>query len=251
MKSYRIPQLASSYIEYDMIEQYTKLPNFPYARVHLLYIYLNSGSRLSLDNTELYSLVTSLIQMGLDTHESIDTKEGSQSEERMRSRQLKVLAGDYYSSRFYQLLSEQGQIDVITQLSRAICNLNMMKMNFYSSVQDQELSSEQYLQQRVQLNMQLFLSFAPMIEVSLKESWESLLYEFSLCETIMNELEYNQGSEPNIAKEHLMNTLHEAINRVQLIQQSLKGDVLSLGIGQVLEPFQLFLNISRTVVGEG
>ena len=251
MKSYRIPQLASSYIEYDMIEQYTELPNFPDARVHLLYIFLNRGSRLSLDHTELYALVTSLIQMGLDTHESIDIEEGNQSEACMRSRQLKVLAGDYYSSRFYQLLSEQGQIEVITQLSRAICNLNMMKMDFYSSLQEQELSSEQYLQQKVQLNMQLFLSFAPMIEVTFKDSWELLLYEFSLCETVMNELDHNQGSEPYLTNEHLMNTLHEAIGRVQLIQQSFKGDVLSSEIGQVLEPFQLFLNISRTVVGEG
>ncbi|WP_438351275.1 heptaprenyl diphosphate synthase component 1 [Paenibacillus sp. FA6] len=251
MKSYRIPQLASSYIEYDMIEQYTKLPKFPDARVHLLYIFLNIGSRKSIDHTELYAMVTSLIQMGLDTHETIDTEQGNQAEVRMRSRQLKVLAGDYYSSRFYQLLSDQGQIEVITQLSRAICDLNMMKMNLYSSIQARELTSEQYLEQKVQLNMQLFLSFSPMIENSLRDSWEKLLREFSLCETVMIELDHNEEGIPYISKECLLNTLHESVERVQRIRNSLKGDVLPLYIGQVLEPFQLSLNSSRAVVGEG
>ena len=41
-----------------------------------------------------------------------------------RSRQLKVLAGDYFSSRFYHLLAQAGQIEMIKQLSNAICEVN-------------------------------------------------------------------------------------------------------------------------------
>lgn len=289
MKSYRIPQLASGYIEYDMIEQYTELPSFPDARVHLLYMFLNSGSRISLDHAELYALVTSLIQIGLDTHETIDTEQGSQAENIMRSRQLKVLAGDYYSSIFYQLLSDRGQIEVITLLSRAICDLNMMKMSLYASIKSTQLSAEQYLVQKVQLNMQLFLSFTPMLEDSLRDLWKSLLHEISQCEIVMQELNHTQEGQPlkygysywkmvELASvedkltlngieidpiewkkmmhkyktmEHMRNSLRESVDRVQHLLKSLKGDVRFLGIGQVLEPFLLFVNSSGTVLREG
>lgn len=289
MKSYRIPQLASGYIEYDMIEQYTELPTFPDARVHLLYIFLNKGSHISLDNSELYALVTSLIQIGLDTHETIDTEHGSQAEDLMRSRQLKVLAGDYYSSRFYQLLSDRGQIEVITLLSKAICDLNMMKMSLYSSMKSLKLSAEQYLVQKVQLNMQLFLSFAPMLEDSLKDLWKTLLGEISLCETVMQELNNTRDANPYKygyiywelmelaseedklvlngiklepidwkkmihkykSREHMMITLSESVERIKNILKSLKGDVRFSEVGQVLEPFVLFLNTSETVLREG
>ncbi|OAB46921.1 heptaprenyl diphosphate synthase component 1 [Paenibacillus antarcticus] len=289
MKSYCIPQLASGYIEYDMIEQYTELPVFPDARVHLLYIFLNSASRITLDQAELYALVTSLVQIGIDTHETIDTQQGSQAEGLMRSRQLKVLAGDYYSSIFYQLLSDRGQIEVITLLSRAICDLNMMKMNLYGSMKSLQLSAEQYLVQKVQLNMQLFISFTPMLEEPLRDLWKSLLHEISLCEIVMQELNLTQEGQPlkygyiywemmELASvedkltlneieidpiewkkmihqykpmEHMTNRLRESVDRIQHLLKSLKGDVRFLGIGQVVEPFQLFVNSFGTVLREG
>ena len=39
MKPYRVPELAEKYLNYDMIQNHTELPNFPDARVHLLYIF--------------------------------------------------------------------------------------------------------------------------------------------------------------------------------------------------------------------
>lgn len=256
MKSYRIPQLASGYIEYDMIKQYTELPAFPNARVHLLYIFLNKGSRISFDQTELYALVTSLIQIGLDTHETIDTEQGNQAENLMRSRQLKVLAGDYYSSIFYQLLSDVGQIEVITSLSKAICDLNMMKMNHYISMQNSLLSSEQYLVQKVQLNMQLFLSFSPLLQDSVRGLWSFLLHEISLCETIMQELSHNQGACPLHSTEYMISSLRESIGHIQHKLHSLEGDLkfdlhFLEEIGQVVEPFVHLLNSSGTVLREG
>lgn len=252
MKSYRIPQLASGYIEYDMIEQYTELPAFPNARVHLLYIFLNKGSRISFDQAELYALVTSLIQIGLDTHETIDTEQGNQAENLMRSRQLKVLAGDYYSSIFYQLLSDRGQIEVITLLSKAICDLNMMKMNLYISMQSSVLSSEQYLVQKVQLSMQLFLSFTPLLEDSVRGLWNFFLHEISLCETIVQELSQTQRTCPLHSTEYMMNSLRESVDHVQHKLHNLEGDMRFFEeIGQVLEPFVRLLNSSGTVLREG
>ena len=67
----------------------------------------------------------------------------------------------------------------------------------------------------------------------------------------MIELDRNVGTFPYVANEHLLNTLHESVERVQRIRNSLKGDGQSFYIGQVLESFRLYLNSSRAVVGEG
>ncbi|MGF7050035.1 heptaprenyl diphosphate synthase [Paenibacillus sp. DS2015] len=253
MKPYRIPLLVKDYTEYDMIQKHTELPSFPDARVHLLYIFLNQGSRKPLHHEELYALVTSLVQMGLDTHETIDTVEGSQAEGQMRCRQLKVLAGDYFSSRFYQLLSAQGQIEVIRLLSQSICDLNIQKMNLYSKISSSLLSAEQYLRLKVQLNMQLFLSFTPMLEESVQGLWQELLREFSLCDTLMQELyAVNKGPRrsvgyPFISGVELMDKLRHTITRIQYTLQVNNSDMRFRAVGQLLEPFASYQNVSETV----
>ena len=59
-----------------------------------------------------------------------------------RSRQLKVLAGDYYNSRFYHLLSHIGRIDIIRLVSGAISEVNRMKMNFYERFKAMKLTAD-------------------------------------------------------------------------------------------------------------
>lgn len=96
----RIPQLIHKYTGHDMIQTYTELPAFPDSRIRLL-VACMKASGISPANQDLYASVVSLVQMGLDTHDLIDTHTGHQSETEMRSRQIKVLGGDYFSSRFY------------------------------------------------------------------------------------------------------------------------------------------------------
>ncbi|WP_019909966.1 heptaprenyl diphosphate synthase component 1 [Paenibacillus sp. HW567] len=197
MKPYRIPQLAKPYTDYDMIQRHAELPPFSDGRGHLLYIFLNHSSSAGPQNGELFTLVTGLVQLGLDTHESIDRSQDEPGDDPMRSRQLKVLAGDYFSSWFYHLLAKRGQIEMVGVLSTAIADFNVMKSHLYSKMKGMLLSAEQYLRHTVQLNMRLFLSFTPMIEDSLAELWEMLLAEFSQCETAL--LELRRGSDAGSA----------------------------------------------------
>lgn len=199
MKPYRIPQLAKPYTDYDMIQRHTELPPFSDGRGHLLYIFLNHGTPDGAENGELYTLVTTLVQLGLDTHENIDVSPEATSGDPMRSRQLKVLAGDYFSSWFYHLLAKREQIEMVGILSTAIADFNVMKANLYGKMKGMLLSAEQYLRHTVQLNMRLFLSFTPMIEESLAHLWEKLLAEFSHCETICMELK--RSGDPASARE--------------------------------------------------
>src|SRR5262245_61503284 len=130
MKSYRIPEMAKKYVEYDMIQAHTELPEFPESRIRLLFTFL-ANQRTPLIHSELYSLVVSLVQFGMDTHDMIDSESGRLGEKDMRSRQLKVLAGDYYSSRFYQLLAQAGQVEMIRRISNGVTEVNKLKVSLY------------------------------------------------------------------------------------------------------------------------
>ncbi|WP_379195877.1 heptaprenyl diphosphate synthase component 1 [Paenibacillus sp. GCM10012306] len=188
MKPYRIPQLATPYTDYDMIQRHTELPPFSDGRSHLLYIFLNQGSSAEGQGSELYTLVTALAQLGLDTHEGIDRSENDPGGDFMRSRQLKVLAGDYFSSWFYHLLSRRGEVALIGTLSTAIADFNVTKAQLYRKMKGMQLTADEYLRYKVQLNMVLFLSFTPKIDSALAGLWENLLAEISLCEALAMEL---------------------------------------------------------------
>src|SRR5690606_20721265 len=96
------------------------------------YMFLGIGSSSSARN-ELFALATSLLQLGLDTHDWVDETEGNGDEANL-SKQLRVLAGDYFSGRFYYLLAGAGYIDVIQRISKAVCEVNKIKMNLYERI---------------------------------------------------------------------------------------------------------------------
>ncbi|RXZ76867.1 heptaprenyl diphosphate synthase [Paenibacillaceae bacterium] len=187
MTQYRIPEIASKYFDYDLIRHYTELPDFPHFRTRLLYAFL-LHERKATDQSELYALVVALVQMAMDTHDLIDTDTNDKETARMRSRQLKVLAGDYFSSRFYHLLAQAGQIEMIGQLSAAVCETNRLKMNLYTEMQRPPLAADKYLEYHVQLRTQLYEGFSQLFEGSLSGQWLELLQCFSRCETINDEL---------------------------------------------------------------
>ena len=289
MKPYRVPEIARKYFQYDMIQNHTQLPEFPDARVHLLYIFLQNSGRSVSERDELYALVTSLVQVGLDTHESIDTSADNQGETQMRSRQLKVLAGDYFSSRFYYLLAQNGDIEGISLLSKAVSDVNVLKMNLYGKMKNMVLSAEEYLRHTVQLNMQLFLSFTPMIESSVRETWKTLLREFTQCETVVREAHRSgcpeevrngysywymleRGSEEekrmltakkidpkdlkklmlkHKAVDSLMDKLRQSVGSIQTLLPVFNGEVTAAQMGQLLDPFIHRLSSCRSAVREG
>ncbi|MCM3784019.1 heptaprenyl diphosphate synthase component 1 [Neobacillus mesonae] len=240
MTTYRIPNLAKKYTNYDMIQRHTEIPNFPDGRVRLLHFFLNHGQVRSAEHSELYSLVTALVQMGLDTHEMIDVHEEDLKEEDMRSRQLKVLGGDYFSARFYQLLAAAGQVSVVASLSQGICILNERKMGLYNRMKKQLVTAEEYMRESVQLKKQLFLSFQSMIAEEKQIQFDQLLSSISLMDTIIEEIENVRDIERSRNRfaylhiyENADSKIREALSRNQLdsnewIQLTMKHRTMEL-----------------------
>ncbi|WP_083910637.1 heptaprenyl diphosphate synthase component 1 [Effusibacillus pohliae] len=93
----------------------------------------------SQDETELVSTVLLLVYHGLSVHEQID-----QPHSDVQSRQLKVLAGDYYSSKFFYLLAADGKIELIGLFAEAIARVNEAKAEKLSLFK-QPVSTDKYL----------------------------------------------------------------------------------------------------------
>lgn len=194
MNSYRIPEMAKQYMEHDMIQKHTDLPELPNYRARLLYEVLNKHSSLS-GYSELYTLVTSLVQLGLDTHELVSVTNELKEQKAARSRQLKVLAGDYFSSCFYYLLSHEGQIELVGKLSGAVCEANRLKINFYSLMGQLKMTADDYLRQAVEVKSQVFLAFSSLLEDRLRTRWPELLRLLSRCEVLLGEIDRTESSQ--------------------------------------------------------
>ncbi|MDQ0169076.1 heptaprenyl diphosphate synthase component 1 [Paenibacillus tundrae] len=286
MNSYRVPQLAKKYTDYDMIRQHTEIPPFPDSRARLLQVFVSRTDEKQHD--EIYALATSLVQLAMDTHDRIDTLSGARREQEMRSRQLNVLAGDYFSSRFYQLLAHANRIEMIGKLSGAVAEVNVGKMSLYERMKKLVVSPDEYLRETVQLKMQLFLSFTDIIGEKDQLIWNHLLAEFSTCENIVEELQKlndeksfvysyafwninEQGSdeerkvlrqpEPDMRAwaglvlkyrigEILLDKLRNSTHRIQqLLQDKVKGESLH-EVQTILEPYLTYLQPSHAVVRE-
>ncbi|OXM16648.1 heptaprenyl diphosphate synthase component 1 [Paenibacillus herberti] len=185
MTDYRIPDLAKKYTKHDMIQRYADLPPFPDARIRLLSSFLQYGP--AAEHREVQSLAVSLVQLGLDTHDEVDIEAGERGMMQMRQRQLRVLAGDYFSGRFYQLLAGAGQIEMIQRLSRAICEANLFKTDLYQRIKRGQLPSEDYLELQSNIRGELLLSFSELIEERLKPAWEELVRTLSRLEVLSEE----------------------------------------------------------------
>lgn len=80
---------------------------------------------------------------------------------------------------------------MIGKLSGAVSEVNARKMTLYERMKKLLVSADEYLRETVQLRMRLFLSFTDMIPDRDKPLWNSLLTEFSTCETIAKRVESN------------------------------------------------------------
>lgn len=114
---------------HPFLQKYIEKPLVDEDKLLLLWE-LFTDIEISTDERNHYMLSTMLVQIALDTHEKVSNT-NMESSDLLKNKQLTVLAGDYYSGLYYQVLSEVGNIEMIRSLSSAVKKINDHKILLY------------------------------------------------------------------------------------------------------------------------
>ncbi|UCZ54771.1 heptaprenyl diphosphate synthase component 1 [Bacillus shivajii] len=119
-----------SYIKHPYLQKFIGDPAIDRDQTYLLYEMLKEKE---LDNNYISNCIitTTLVQTALNTHDLISVNKTNNSSLQTK-RQLTVLAGDYYSSLYYFLLSKVNDVSLIRVLAKSIQEINESKMNVYN-----------------------------------------------------------------------------------------------------------------------
>lgn len=175
---------------HSYVEHYVDVPPHAESRLALLYLFLLEQG-MTKERASIFCTATGLVQLGLDMHEHVKNEyETTLTAE--RNRQLTVLAGDYYSSRYYHLLAEASEIRAVSVLSAAIQRVNEAKMKLYLAGRDGRLSSdEEYWDLRNMIDTGLYVAIVE--EYADRDEdrrfWMNLMKETATVESVIGEWE--------------------------------------------------------------
>jgi heptaprenyl diphosphate synthase len=146
----------------------------------LLLITIMDQLELSDKQRKNYALVTMLIQIALDTHEFISNEKIIETPQ-MTSRQLTVLAGDYYSGLYYKLLADSEDIYMIKVLAGGIKEVNEHKI----SVFQQEFSGIENLMTSIKIIESSLIS--KIIDYFQVTVWDEVVSNLLLIKRLLDE----------------------------------------------------------------
>ncbi|EHL74322.1 hypothetical protein HMPREF1015_00083 [Bacillus smithii 7_3_47FAA] len=121
----------------DIKEEIQQKLSYPYLSRHLddphidedrlLFLLLPFPEETLKENVKHYITTAMLIQIALDTHEKVSVS----NEEPAMKRQIKVLAGDYFSGLYYQILADVKNVSMIRIFANSIKQINEQKIAVY------------------------------------------------------------------------------------------------------------------------
>lgn len=128
MSSEKLRQKLENKMYHTFVNQHMHPPFIDTKKLDLLSLLFH---QVALTEEEKYEQMVSimLVQIALDTHERVTVDQEPLSEE--LERQLSVLAGDYYSSLYYQSLAKLKEIRLIQIIAKAIKQVNEEKIRLY------------------------------------------------------------------------------------------------------------------------
>ena len=118
----------SGHIRPRALRQHTGEPELREDRLFFLLLPFLNGDKWN-DEQEQSAVSVALIYSALAAHDQIEELNASS-----KSQQLTVLAGDYYSGLYYQLLAKIGNVELIRTLSNGVIGISENKASVYGNV---------------------------------------------------------------------------------------------------------------------
>ncbi|WP_182199415.1 heptaprenyl diphosphate synthase component 1 [Paraliobacillus salinarum] len=143
-------------LQHPYLKQFIKKPVINNDKLVILYNLVEQTSYTDKEKKS-YIITTMLVQIALDTHDLVSEKHDFESKQTTKSRQLTVLAGDYFSGLYYYILAKLEDITMIATLASAIKEINEIKM---SMLYDENQSVQQWIDRIKSLESMLIVRVA-------------------------------------------------------------------------------------------
>ncbi|TCP31648.1 heptaprenyl diphosphate synthase [Scopulibacillus darangshiensis] len=117
-------------IEHPYLKRHLPQPEIDRDRLYVYYLLFKENGSYS--DVEDYIISIMLVQIALDTHETVTTERLSNQDDK-RTRQLTVLSGIYHSSLYYYILAKTPDVQMIKWIAKGIQDFNEYKMRFFVS----------------------------------------------------------------------------------------------------------------------
>ncbi|PFA70031.1 hypothetical protein CN378_01625 [Bacillus sp. AFS015802] len=122
-----IHQYIEEQLHHSYLKEYIDQPYIDRDRIYFLLLpFVSEGRAMSKEAVQWISTAM-LLQIALDTHEKVTISE----RDPLKERQLTVLAGVYFSSLYYKILAETNDVELISNLAKAIKEINESKISIY------------------------------------------------------------------------------------------------------------------------
>lgn len=171
------------------INRYVDIPEIAIIQLQLLNLFLYNAS-ISKNLRKSYCVASGLIQIGIDLHESI-TNNKEIRKLKIKNRQLSILAGDYFSSIYYLLLSKVNLVGGINKLATGITEINTAKMKLYMASSGKEFKSVEEILELLKIRESSL--YVQLLNESNsyenKEKWKFLIENIILLNFMSNELQ--------------------------------------------------------------
>jgi len=233
--------LITDKLKHSYMDQYIEKIAIDDEKINILDSLLNNFPKAQ---KEGYIITVSLIQIALNTHDNITEgpEPADHTPERI-SKQLSVLAGDYYSGLYYLLLSELQDFKMIHTLATAIKNINELKMKLYY----QEYSSlDEFINMFEEINAALVIQVAEHIG---EYSLHSFISEWLLLSKLIHQ-KNNKWKSQSYAKHWLQDSIIYSKEEIeQFLSEKITSLVVSLNhsIKQIPDKY---LNLKVSVMNQ-
>lgn len=174
------------HVRHRTLPQYTGLPTCDENQLfYLLLPYLN-GEQWD-DQMEESAITVGIVHASLNEHDKIDEYDATSKEQ-----QLTVLAGDFYSGRYYEILAAAGNIPLIRQLSEGIVNRCEHQIKLYEST---HYTLHDWLQSISVKQSELIKRFYQVYQF---EKYSAFMHTSLLLLQLQEELQQLQAGKPSV-----------------------------------------------------
>lgn len=176
----QMKEIIERYVLHPYLRKYIISPKIDEDKL-LILISIADQLDLSPVEKDSYIIAIMLMYIALDTHDHVSNV--LDDEKSMKTTQLTILAGDYYSGLYYKSLAKVENIGMIKRLSKGVKRINEHKVTIYSKNQN---DVQEVMQSVRIIEFSLIDEFTNYFNVT---KWNDMIKNFLLLNRLVNEKE--------------------------------------------------------------